>query len=93
MYLRNKGYSFEERDINKDIAARNELSRRGIQGVPAFIIGEDVVVGFDPTRIEGLLDYTVINCPSCNSRLRVPKGKGKIKIKCPKCNSEHQLTV
>lgn len=24
-------------------------------------------------------------CPSCGSTLRVPKGKGKIQITCPKC--------
>lgn len=85
MYLRNKGYSFEEKDINKDVTARNELIKRGIQGVPAFLIGNDVVVGLDTTKIEGLIDYSVISCPECNSRLRIPKGKGKIKITCSKC--------
>lgn len=27
-------------------------------------------------------------CPQCKAPLRVPKGKGKIKIRCPKCGAE-----
>ncbi len=27
-------------------------------------------------------------CPNCKQRLRVPKGRGKIKISCPKCGSQ-----
>jgi len=91
VYLRNKGYSFVEKDINKDVAARNELIKRGIRGVPTFMIGEEVVEGLDTAKIERLIDYSVVNCPNCNSRLRVPKGKGKIKITCQKCKSGFQL--
>jgi predicted RNA-binding Zn-ribbon protein involved in translation (DUF1610 family) len=29
--------------------------------------------------------HKVFNCPSCNNTLRVPKGKGKIQVTCPKC--------
>lgn len=85
VYLREKGYPFEERDVNKDMEARNEFSRRGFQGVPAFLIGEDVVVGLDTAKIERLIDFKVISCPECKARMRVPKGKGKIKITCSKC--------
>ena len=27
------------------------------------------------------------NCPSCRAQLRVPKGRGYIKITCPKCRA------
>lgn len=27
-------------------------------------------------------------CPNCNQKLRVPRGKGKIEISCPKCRTE-----
>ncbi|NLJ79450.1 MAG: hypothetical protein GX335_00275 [Firmicutes bacterium] len=27
-------------------------------------------------------------CPSCGQTLRVPKGRGKIKIKCPQCGQQ-----
>mgnify|MGYP001159391030 CR=1 FL=1 len=30
--------------------------------------------------------YKYFNCPSCNSQLRVPRGKGKISVTCNKCN-------
>lgn len=85
-FLREKGYSFEIKDVNKDLQAQAEFTKRGFQGVPAFVIGDDVVVGLDKNKIESLIDYKVIDCPFCKARLRVPKGKGKIKITCPKCS-------
>jgi glutaredoxin 3 len=88
MYLREKGISYEERNISIDQAARRELMQKGLRSVPAFIIGDDVVVGLDTHKIEKLIDYTVINCPKCPSRLRLPKGKGKITVTCPNCNAE-----
>lgn len=86
-FLREKGYSFIEKDVNKDPLAQAEFTKRGFQGVPAFVIGNDEVVGLDKNKIESLIDYKVINCPSCKSRMRVPKGKGKLKITCPKCSN------
>ena len=29
--------------------------------------------------------YKVFICPTCKQKLRVPRGKGKISITCPKC--------
>ncbi len=29
--------------------------------------------------------YRFISCPDCKSKLRLPRGKGKINITCPKC--------
>jgi hypothetical protein len=29
--------------------------------------------------------YKFFTCPSCKNTLRVPRGKGKIQITCPKC--------
>lgn len=36
-------------------------------------------------RIKFGKNYSFFKCPSCKCVLRVPKGKGKIKIKCHKC--------
>lgn len=32
--------------------------------------------------------HRYFTCPTCKQVLRVPKGKGKIKISCPKCKAE-----
>ena len=32
-------------------------------------------------------DYKFFVCPSCKTKLRVPKGRGKIKIVCRKCGN------
>jgi len=84
-FLSSRGIIFEEKDINEDPIARAEFSRRNLQGVPAFLIGDQVVVGLDKQKIESLLDYTVFSCEKCGTRMRVPKNKGKIIVTCPKC--------
>lgn len=33
-------------------------------------------------------DYRLYKCPGCKQMVRVPKGKGKIAICCPKCGRE-----
>lgn len=33
-------------------------------------------------------DYRFYKCPQCSQKVRVPRGKGKICITCPKCRAE-----
>ena len=32
--------------------------------------------------------YRIYKCPQCRQKVRVPKGKGKISIHCPKCSND-----
>lgn len=32
--------------------------------------------------------YRFYSCPSCSQKVRIPKGRGKVKITCPKCAAE-----
>ena len=34
------------------------------------------------------LNYRFYKCPQCKQKVRVPKGRGKICITCPKCRTE-----
>lgn len=33
-------------------------------------------------------DHRYYSCPKCHNTLRVPRGRGKIKISCPHCSKE-----
>lgn len=79
---------FTEKNVSNNQAYQKELVDLGARGVPTFKIDDEVIVGFDQKRIMDLIDYKVINCPNCSTRIRVPKNKGKIKVTCKKCGEK-----
>lgn len=40
-------------------------------------------------HIFGRDGYKYFTCDQCKTELRIPKNKGKIKVRCPKCKKEH----
>lgn len=56
-YLRQRGVRFKDVDVSRDSrAAKDMVKRSGQQGVPVIDIGGKVIVGFDRTKIDRLLD-------------------------------------
>ena len=33
-------------------------------------------------------DYHIYTCPQCRQKIRMPRGKGKVEISCPKCHTK-----
>ena len=56
-YLRKNGIRFTDIDVSRDHSSAQELVRRsGHQGIPQTIINGEIVVGFDKSKINRLLD-------------------------------------
>ena len=41
--------------------------------------------GLQKTRYDQRKDYIFFSCPDCHQTMRVPRGKGKIRITCRRC--------
>lgn len=36
-------------------------------------------------------EYKHVKCSSCDQRVRVPRGKGKLRVTCPKCHTKFEV--
>jgi len=55
-HLSEKGIAYEERDISQDPKAVEDLIHTyHSRSTPTLVIGEEVMIGFDPDRLEELL--------------------------------------
>jgi glutaredoxin len=54
-FLESRQVSFEYKDVQKDPAALQELFELNSRSTPTLVIGEEIMIGFDPDRLATLL--------------------------------------
>lgn len=42
---------------------------------------------------DGNVVYRYFNCPACGQKMRAPNGKGRIRVKCPRCDKQFETLV
>ncbi len=55
--LSRRGVEFDVRDIEKDPTAFEELQALGLMSVPVVVVGDQYVVGWNPTRVGELVGF------------------------------------
>ena len=74
------------RVLSKNHSARYAENQRYLQATAK------IRYWFDQQKklIEERKYHHIYTCPKCRQKIRIPKGKGKIMIRCPKCHHEFQ---
>ncbi len=55
-FLSERGIEFEYKDVSSDSEALRELTGKyGSQTTPTIVVGEEVMIGFDPVRLEEMI--------------------------------------
>lgn len=54
-YLSKKGIQYISKDISEDDEYRNELIELGSMGTPTLKIGDEVIIGFNTSKIDAAL--------------------------------------
>lgn len=61
--------------------AENQMFLKQTEGIRRFFATQKNVMRQRKT-------HHIYKCPNCKQKIRVPRGKGKIAIRCPQCSTE-----
>ncbi len=71
------------RTFSRDIYKRSEENRKFLS------IKDKIFGGASRKRYQSRdSEHAYFKCPKCRKTLRVPRGRGKIKIHCPQCGTD-----
>ena len=82
LWLAIMGYAYF-RMFSRNIARRREENARYLQ--LEYKVTSAVRDWWD--RLRQRKDYAFFRCPECRAMLRVPRGKGRIRVTCRKCGN------
>ena len=72
------------RMFSRNIPKRYEENQKFIQ-IRDKLLGRFSDFGSNMSQMK---DYHIYKCPRCNQKIRIPRGKGHIMVRCPKCGYE-----
>ena len=72
--------------LSHNVSARRAENERFLQRLGP--LGRKLKLQME--KVRSGKNYKFFNCPSCGNTLRVPRGKGSIRITCPKCGERFQ---
>lgn len=70
------------RAFSPNLGRRQQENQRFLSVTRSLHIGRSWRVRMDQRR-----QYKIFKCPSCGVKLRVPRGKGRIKVTCRQCGA------
>ncbi len=75
-------YRMFSKDINKR-TQENQMYLRYKTRFTGYFSSRRKMMGYRKT-------HRIYSCPECRQKIKVPKGKGKIMITCPRCRTQFQ---
>ena len=72
------------RMFSKDISRRYAENQKFLQ-FRDRLLGRFSSFGSNMSQLK---DYHIYKCPRCNQKIRIPRGKGHIMVRCPRCGYE-----
>lgn len=67
-----------------------DISRRTAENYKFYTLKNDLAGWWKGRRArwDGRRQYRYYTCPQCRQKLRVPRGRGRIQISCPRCGTQ-----